>query len=102
MFNPRLKHGDGFKPKLIALSVAACFGLSATQVSANPTGGTVSSCSASFSASGNTLTITNTAGGGEARAAGAHRDRKSTRLNSSHLGISYAGFCFKKKKTGSP
>src|SRR5258705_10265718 len=24
-------------------------------------------------------------------------DRKSTRLNSSHLGISYAAFCFKKK-----
>src|SRR5438045_7169134 len=26
-------------------------------------------------------------------------DRKSTRLNSSHLGISYAVFCLKKKKT---
>src|SRR5256885_2795660 len=26
-------------------------------------------------------------------------DRKSTRLNSSHLVISYAVFCFKKKKT---
>src|SRR2546426_6673707 len=26
------------------------------------------------------------------------RDRKSTRLNSSHLVISYAGFCLKKKK----
>src|SRR5436853_1101647 len=25
------------------------------------------------------------------------KDRKSTRLNSSHLGISYAGFCLKKK-----
>src|ERR1035438_10553518 len=25
------------------------------------------------------------------------RDRKSTRLNSSHLGSSYAGFCLKKK-----
>src|SRR5262245_65430488 len=36
-------------------------------------------------------------------AAGCHlqawtRDRKSTRLNSSHLGISYAVFCLKKKK----
>src|SRR5258705_8724455 len=38
-------------------------------------------------------------------ASGAHperralpRDRKSTRLNSSHLGISYAVFCLKKKK----
>src|ERR1039458_10571177 len=34
--------------------------------------------------------------------AGSHavqRDRKSTRLNSSHLGISYAVFCLKKKNT---
>src|SRR5262245_66022932 len=29
---------------------------------------------------------------------GAQADRKSTRLNSSHLGISYAVFCLKKKK----
>src|SRR5438034_8696770 len=28
----------------------------------------------------------------------AHRDRKSTRLNSSHTVISYAVFCLKKKK----
>src|SRR2546426_5964122 len=34
--------------------------------------------------------------GAEAAAAG--RDRKSTRLNSSHLVISYAVFCLKKKK----
>src|SRR5437870_13773115 len=27
------------------------------------------------------------------------RDRKSTRLNSSHVAISYAVFCLKKKKT---
>src|SRR5947199_3451826 len=31
--------------------------------------------------------------------AGPSQDRKSTRLNSSHLGISYAVFCLKKKKT---
>src|SRR5205814_8983154 len=30
------------------------------------------------------------------------RDRKSTRLNSSHLGISYAVFCLKKKKKYTP
>src|SRR5882724_12120664 len=39
--------------------------------------------------------------GGEARPdrpAGRGADRKSTRLNSSHLGISYAVFCLKKKK----
>src|SRR5436853_5314768 len=29
---------------------------------------------------------------------GRRADRKSTRLNSSHLGISYAVFCLKKKK----
>src|SRR2546429_1122162 len=32
------------------------------------------------------------------RAAGSRRDRKSTRLNSSHGYISYAVFCLKKKK----
>src|SRR5690242_21396557 len=30
--------------------------------------------------------------------AGGHQDRKSTRLNSSHMSISYAVFCLKKKK----
>src|SRR5690349_24040447 len=29
-------------------------------------------------------------------------DRKSTRLNSSHVEISYAVFCLKKKKTNTP
>src|SRR5437870_10442451 len=29
-----------------------------------------------------------------------HKDRKSTRLNSSHVAISYAVFCLKKKITG--
>src|SRR5258705_1820057 len=37
-------------------------------------------------------------GGGSASDALACLDRKSTRLNSSHLGISYAVFCLKKKK----
>src|SRR5207253_7118909 len=32
------------------------------------------------------------------RAAGTGGDRKSTRLNSSHVAISYAVFCLKKKK----
>src|SRR3712207_8785013 len=31
---------------------------------------------------------------------GRDRDRKSTRLNSSHANISYAVFCLKKKTTG--
>src|SRR2546430_6297039 len=37
--------------------------------------------------------------GFELRHADAGRDRKSTRLNSSHSQISYAVFCLKKKKT---
>src|SRR5438067_5892530 len=39
--------------------------------------------------------------GGRSEAAvrdGPHQDRKSTRLNSSHVSISYAVFCLKKKK----
>src|SRR6267142_1477761 len=56
-FQPR----NGFRPKLLALSVAACFGLSSTQTLANPTGGSVGSGSAGFATSGNTLTVTNSA-----------------------------------------
>src|SRR5438067_9603132 len=36
---------------------------------------------------------------GDLRGRGARVDRKSTRLNSSHVSISYAVFCLKKKKT---
>src|SRR5207253_5393816 len=36
------------------------------------------------------------------RRAALHADRKSTRLNSSHVAISYAVFCLKKKKKGWP
>src|SRR5256885_12921288 len=35
----------------------------------------------------------------ERSADGGRRDRKSTRLNSSHLVISYAAFCLKKKNS---
>src|SRR5256885_3544915 len=38
----------------------------------------------------------------EQHGADAVRDRKSTRLNSSHLVISYAVFCLKKKKQPHP
>src|SRR3712207_476240 len=41
-------------------------------------------------------------GPGEASAADIIRDRKSTRLNSSHANISYAVFCLKKKKNSGP
>src|SRR5699024_11816709 len=33
------------------------------------------------------------------KASDGHKDRKSTRLNSSHVSISYAVFCLKKKNT---
>src|SRR6266480_4605078 len=36
--------------------------------------------------------------GGDGDEARRRRDRKSTRLNSRHMSISYAGFCLKKKK----
>src|SRR5690606_40517520 len=34
--------------------------------------------------------------------AGGHGDRKSTRLNSSHVKTSYAAFCLKKNRTDTP
>src|SRR3712207_7965612 len=40
----------------------------------------------------------NTGARKKARAARVRKDRKSTRLNSSHANISYAVFCLKKKK----
>src|SRR5207253_11316972 len=42
------------------------------------------------------LALTLLAGNGQG---GGNQDRKSTRLNSSHVAISYAVFCLKKKKT---
>src|SRR5207253_5857231 len=39
---------------------------------------------------------------GTGKPAPPRRDRKSTRLNSSHVAISYAVFCLKKKKTNTP
>src|SRR5688572_32504910 len=41
-------------------------------------------------------------GAEEHAAAGVERDRKSTRLNSSHSQISYAVFCLKKKRGQRP
>src|SRR5256885_13165623 len=43
-----------------------------------------------------------TLSGGEAQRLRLATDRKSTRLNSSHLVISYAVFCLKKKKHKQP
>src|SRR2546426_9117760 len=54
--------------------------------------GTVDLNGRTFSSAGMVL------GDGERSPVQVHRDRKSTRLNSSHLVISYAVFCLKKKK----
>src|SRR5690606_41844986 len=43
------------------------------------------------------LAVVDVAGGAEDVAPAGHGDRKSTRLNSSHVKISYAVFCLKKK-----
>src|SRR5690606_41446999 len=50
-------------------------------------------------AQGSRLDLRESEGGGSARPD--HRDRKSTRLNSSHVKISYAVFCLKKKNNDS-
>src|SRR5256885_9042759 len=68
-----------YNPTLLALplqSAAMTSALFASNITASPT-------VVSAAATGGTVTV---------------RDRKSTRLNSSHLVISYAVFCLKKKK----
>src|SRR5205814_5705475 len=47
------------------------------------------------------LTVRDSGAGFDPKGAMKAQDRKSTRLNSSHLGISYAVFCLKKKKKDS-
>src|SRR2546426_9288589 len=59
----------------------------------NPRDGSTPEAIANPMASGSATTPT------DLRSPRASRDRKSTRLNSSHLVISYAVFCLKKKKT---
>src|ERR1035438_10565322 len=54
------------------------------------------------SARGDPILFTTTVTSQEARNGDTTSDRKSTRLNSSHLGISYAVFCLKKKKPTNP
>src|SRR3712207_7007424 len=49
-------------------------------------------------AQGGILSTLAAMGGGRAGSGQGARDRKSTRLNSSHANISYAVFCLKKKK----
>lgn len=57
----RDKRGSGMRPKLLAAAVATCFAFGPQAALANPTGPTVVSGNASFAASGNALTITNSA-----------------------------------------
>src|SRR5256885_11333622 len=55
-------------------------------------------CAGRLLASCGRATIVQCWGGAVTIVARPHEDRKSTRLNSSHLVISYAVFCLKKKK----
>src|SRR5215469_11457307 len=75
-------------------------GLQPTVLVASPSKGwkSVSDLVAAAKAHPGTLTFAS-AGIGSASHLAAERDRKSTRLNSSHVEISYAVFCLKKKKT---
>src|SRR5438034_8166330 len=67
---------------------------------AEPAQRRLSQSSATTDVSAATATIQNLVGRGKLRHPPqcARRDRKSTRLNSSHTVISYAVFCLKKKK----
>src|SRR5258705_10112010 len=70
---------------------------SANQGSTGSGGNTTGAPSATSASQGSTGSGGNTTGAPSATSAS---DRKSTRLNSSHLGISYAVFCLKKKRIG--
>jgi filamentous hemagglutinin family protein len=59
MARKKERSGTAIRPKVIAVAVAACFGMAPLASIANPTGPTVVSGSASFAAQGNALTITN-------------------------------------------
>src|SRR4051812_8235584 len=48
------------RPKLLAISVAACFGLSSLQALANPTGPSVAAGNASFTGLGTSSLLVNT------------------------------------------
>src|SRR5258705_7316873 len=99
--------------KLLVLPAVAAFVLPlAGSQAATPSAGTISESSPSVSWSGDNHTPTAASCDGPNDAACDNFkltiappsfeyqvvDRKSTRLNSSHLGISYAVFCLKKKK----
>src|SRR5436309_10579441 len=73
------------KPQAIAdfVDIASAAGLSASNV---------------FGGKESTTYILESTGTGAAKAISTKSDRKSTRLNSSHVKISYAVFCLKKKK----
>src|SRR5262245_64572492 len=79
---------------LFRSSVAAVTAASAALNRGLEEGDQYAPCAANEKISGERLGITSAA---PPPAQG--QDRKSTRLNSSHLGISYAVFCLKKKTT---
>src|SRR5205814_9354687 len=77
-----------------ALPISGTARAVATLASSSRACATSSSMSRVFPSPGSPSTITTCPRPLHARC----QDRKSTRLNSSHLGISYAVFCLKKKK----
>src|SRR5690242_21526126 len=76
-----MKLGGVASAVLMGLGLAGCGGGSNVKSTPPPASG-----SGGGGTSNNTLVV------------GARSDRKSTRLNSSHMSISYAVFCLKKKK----
>src|SRR3989442_2383250 len=59
-------------------------------------------CPGGCQRAGTQAVCTDVYGSGVPIAGASRRDRKSTRLNSSHVRISYAVFCLKKKKLAKP
>src|SRR5688500_9666282 len=102
----RITLRDGRTPRAFAIAALAALGTlgACADEPVAPIGPNMSRPLAPNAAQANAvvITVTNNSGGAEVGSlrwalAQATGDRKSTRLNSSHLVISYAVFCLKKK-----
>src|SRR5690242_21163792 len=71
---------ERYLPKMAKGEIIGCFGLTEPDAGSNPAGMRTTAID-----DGDTWVLNGT------------KDRKSTRLNSSHMSISYAVFCLKKK-----
>src|SRR5205814_8895896 len=87
----------------LPISLSACSIVAVSQdgsASSAATAASSTGCAASprfFAAASSSGTKVSSSAKRKRTIAAASEDRKSTRLNSSHLGISYAVFCLKKK-----